>query len=141
MKIILQFSTSTSIGSRLIDWFTWGNYSHVDIVLADGSWFGARSDGVKARAPYPVSKFMRMEVEAPDAVLAIALLQEGKPYDFMAILGFIFKRDWQNDSKWFCSELVAWAFQEGGMHLINAEHLNRVSPRDLMMSPLLKQQH
>jgi uncharacterized protein YycO len=138
MLITLQFSTQNKIFARLIDWWTWGDYSHVDMVLPDGRWLGARYDGVKARQPYPVSKCMQVTVEAPDEVMSIALSQVGKPYDFAAILGFIVHRDWQEDDSWVCSELIAWAFKQGGYSLLNADKVNRISPRDLSLSPFLK---
>lgn len=31
--------------------------------------------------------------------------QLGKPYDWTALLGFISRREWQQDDAWFCSEL------------------------------------
>lgn len=138
MLITLQFSTQDKIFARLIDWWTWGDYSHVDMILTDGRWLGARYDGVKAREPYAVSKCLQVTVEAPSEVMNVALSQIGKPYDFMAILGFIVHRDWQEDDSWICSELIAWAFQQGGMSLLNTDKINRISPRDLTLSPFLK---
>lgn len=137
MVITLQFSTQDKLFARLIDWWTWGDYSHVDLVLPDGRWLGARGDGVKVREPYPVARRLRVTVEAPAAVLQLVLSQVGKPYDFLAILGFICHRDWQEEDSWVCSELIAWAFARGGQRLINANNLNRISPRDLLLSPLL----
>jgi uncharacterized protein YycO len=61
-------------------------------------------------------------VDCPDAVLAEALkwalTQIGKPYDWTAIYGMAFRRDWHEDSKWFCSEFVEGAFDAAGYPLV-----------------------
>ena len=62
-----------------------------------------------------------------------AASQIGKPYDYTAILGLGLRRDWQEEDAWFCSELVAWAFQHAGEPLFRAECLRRVTPQHLWM--------
>jgi cell wall-associated NlpC family hydrolase len=69
----------------------------------------------------------------PQAVIAAAASQIGKPYDYTAILGLGLRRDWQEEDAWFCSELVAWAFQHAGEPLFRAECLRRVTPQHLWM--------
>lgn len=135
MKIRLQFSAQDKIGSRLICWWTWSDYSHVDFVLSSGKLLGARGDGVKIRDPYPTKRKLIVEVEASEDVLLAAHSQIGKPYDYTAMLGFIVKRDWQETDSWFCSELLAWAFEHGGKPLIRADGIYKVAPRDLLLSP------
>lgn len=137
--IILQFSAESNPGSWAIRKFTWSPYSHVDGILPDGRWLGARFDGgVQARKPYPVSRSVRFAVAAPDAVLDAAMSQIGKPYDWRVFLSFALHRDWQDPGAWFCSELWAWAFQECGRPLLRADHLDRITPRDLLLSPYLE---
>jgi uncharacterized protein YycO len=80
----------------------------------------------------------RYEIDAPDAVLAYAVSQLGKKYDWSGVFNFIEpNRNWQEDDSWFCSELVAKAFLEAGTPLINAP-AHRVAPGDLLHSFLLK---
>ncbi|MBE0471771.1 MAG: hypothetical protein IBX55_19955 [Methyloprofundus sp.] len=137
--IILQFTARRKIGSWLIRQFTWSDYSHVDIVLPDGRLLGARLDGgVSIQPTGDFEKCLRVAVDAPDHVIDIALTQIGKHYDISAIFGIIFRRDWHKPKKWFCSELVAWAFEQAGTPLLRTENFNRVTPRDLLMSPLIK---
>ena len=69
----------------------------------------------------------------PQAVIAAAASQIGKPYDYTAILGLGLRRDWQEEDAWFCSELVAWAFQHAGDPLFRADCLRRVTPQHLWM--------
>ena len=67
------------------------------------------------------------------------LSQRGKPYDYSALAGIVLHRDWgTDDSRWFCSELIAWAAQTSGIHLLRTEHKNRITPNHLLMSPLLR---
>lgn len=138
--ITLQFSSQNKIGSKLIQWFTWSKYSHVDFVLPDGRLLGARGDGVKIREPYYVDKKLICTVDAPESVLDYALSQKGKDYDYSALFGFILNRKIEDNSKWFCSELVAWAFRQAGVDLLNYSDEYRITPRDLLLSPLVKRQ-
>lgn len=124
---------------------TWSWASHVDFVLPDGKLFGALSveggGGVRfheLQSPSHYSRLERFEVDAPDSVLDFALSQTGKPYDWAGIFGILTRnRKWEDDDKWFCSELTAWAFQKAGVPLL-IETSNRITPRDLLISPLLK---
>lgn len=136
--ITLQFSAQNDIASWAIRRFTWSQYSHVDLVLPDGSLLGARTAaGVSIAPAHPCHRAARFTVDAPDEVLAIAKGQIGKPYDWSGIFGMISRSDWQQPDQWFCSELVAWAFQQAGMPLINAQ-THRITPRDLLLSPYLQ---
>lgn len=69
------------------------------------------------------------------AVVAAARSQVGKPYDWLGVAGIGFRRRWQDEDAWFCSELVAWAFAEAGTPLFR-EHAWRITPRDIFI-PLL----
>ncbi len=65
--------------------------------------------------------------------------QVGKPYDFIGLFGFPFRRkDIQNPDKFFCSELVFTALKKAGIELLQATDPSEVSPRLLLRSPLLK---
>lgn len=141
--ITLQFSTTNQIGSKAIAFVTWSWASHVDFVMPDGSLYGAlaleNGGGVQF---HPVEKnYSRVErytVDAPDDVLKYALEQKGKPYDWTGILGILARnRRWEEDDSWFCSELVAYSFAKAGVPLLN-ETSYRITPRDLLISPLLK---
>src|ERR1700726_703863 len=142
--ITLRFGTSKGIGSFLIRWRTWSDYSHVDFVLPDGTLLGAQGDGVKIR-PSDYGKFIKTEFFDIDIdevtsqrILDFANSQIGKPYDWKAIIGFAFRRDWMETDSWFCSELIEAAFEKNGALLIRTEHLNRIAPSDLLLSPYLK---
>ena len=140
--ITLQFSTTRHISSKAIQFFTWSWASHVDFVLPDGKLFGALATqdggGVRLHDAENYTRIERFQVDAPESIIDIAMTQEGKPYDWAGIFGLVLReRNWEDDDKWFCSELVAWSFKQGGFPLLN-ETSNRITPRDLLISPLLK---
>lgn len=83
------------------------------------------------------SEYVLVDVPAwaSSEILAAACNQIGKPYDWTALFGLLLHRDWQEDDSWFCSELVAWAFAQGGDPLFRPEALHRVTPQHLWMLP------
>ena len=138
--ITLQFSTTNHLSSKAIGFLSWSWASHVDFVLPDGRLLGALAlgGGVQYHEAKGYTRIERYTVDAPSTVLDIAQTQIGKPYDWSGVFGMIFRdRDWENQDKWFCSELVAWSFKQAGYPLLN-EQSYRVTPRDLLISPLLR---
>lgn len=142
--ISLLFSTSGHPMSAVIRLGTWSDWSHVAIIDGD--------DVIEATAPAGVRRLPVVQAIAhatqavivelpcrdPRAVIAAAASQIGKPYDWTAVLGLGLRRNWQEDDAWFCSELVAWAFQRAGEPLFRAEVLRRVTPQHLwMLAPSL----
>lgn len=142
--ITLQFVSDDSIGSDLIGWYTRSLYTHVDIVRTDGWLLGARANGgVQVRSPTYAS-FRRKRQFAT----TLSTVQEtefwkaangqiGKPYDWTGIVNFIVDRDWRSPGHWFCSELVAWCFEQAGVPLLRIAGADKVTPRDLTTSLLI----
>lgn len=137
-SIRLLFSTSRYPTSALIRAFTWSQWSHVAVIA--GPWaIEAVATGVRklpvldAIGRAKRSAVVELPCRDPRAVIAAAESQLGKPYDFTAIVGLGLRRDWQEDDAWFCSELVAWAFEQAGEPLFRAECLRRVTPQHLWM--------
>jgi beta-lactamase class D len=86
-----------------------------------------------------------VETDCADNFYEILQTQIGKPYDWRAIVSFVFgDREWQNADSWFCSELQIWAMEQAGFFekslMIDA---NKLSPRDqlLLFSPWLSLVH
>lgn len=130
-----SFVAATATSSRMIEWFGGGEFSHVDIMLDDGTLLGARSDvitppGLNARPipagvqirpnnyeHWPRRMIVRREVTERQHNLGLLFLmgrdgksgQLRKPYDKIGILDFalgrIRNRDWRDPSSWWCSEL------------------------------------
>jgi hypothetical protein len=139
MKIKLRFVKNKTIWSKLVRIFTWSEFSHVDYVFDDGKCFGALPQiGVNfntLRVDY--CEFYEMEVKDKAKIEFWLLSQRGKAYDWMAILAMPFRRNWQDPSDWFCSELIATALEQD-TPMINEPNKYRVTPRDLLLSPFLK---
>lgn len=144
--ITLQFATSAGFGSKVIRWFTYSDFSHVDVVLPDGTLLGARANGGVKIRPAGYEKFIKTarfvadvpaDVEAK--IYAFLHAQVGKPYDKTGIVNLVFqKRNWHDDDSWFCSELVAAAFEAAGWPLVVVPDPERVTPRDLTTSTRLR---
>lgn len=69
-----------------------------------------------------------------------ALTQVGKGYDYSAIAGIALDRNWRDLSRWFCSELVAMAFEQVGSPILSTRpsaSVWRITPRDLLLSRAL----
>lgn len=143
--IKIRFVTEDDLISAMIRLHTWCDYSHVEFVLDDGTTLGAHYDGGVRIRPANYATFTRidefvvpMTVEQKFTIMSFAQAQIGKGYDTGAIAGVLLHRDWRNPDKWFCSELVAAAFEQA-MPLLNVnEGVNRIVPRDLLLSLRLR---
>lgn len=134
----LLFCTNpTNPLSWLIRAGSWSQWSHVAII--DGS------DVIEAIALHGVVRtalatrqaqdarwqIVSISCADPDAVIAAAKAEIGKGYDYTGVLGVGLHRDWQETGRWFCSELVAHAFQAAGMPLFRDEAMRRITPQHL----------
>jgi hypothetical protein len=69
-----------------------------------------------------------------NAFYAFLRKQEGKPYDFMGLIGaFITRREWDKPDKWWCSELQAAALMHIGLVNPLCTEADKISPRDLLL--------
>lgn len=75
--------------------------------------------------------------EGPEAIVESALAQKGKPYDFWALIGWPFHRNWQSTDAWFCSEFVAAMAARHGVHLVPRTRHHRVTPGMVARANLL----
>lgn len=143
--LTLRFVTDSSIVSTLIRKKTWCDYSHVDLILDDGTALGARTSGGVAIRPYNYAKFSAIALFTVDLtteqkflIEGFAKAQVGKAYDYGSIAGILFHRDWRNTDKWNCGELIAAAFEQARPLLNISPDVDRIVPRDLLLSVLLK---
>ena len=133
------FSDGDSLSAKFIRFNTWSKYCHVGFYdRKAGTVIDSRIDrkGVreysldKLKEDYPRILFRTLP-DVPNNVLEIARSQLGKPYDWTALLGIGMHRNWQEDDRWFCSELVAWSCLQSGKPIINKETW-RVTPQDVL---------
>lgn len=147
-KIRLIFSNSNLPLSPFIRWVTWSDWSHVAILVDENliiestlSQGGVRTcslDEFKSRA----SEWAIFDIDCknPDGVVAAAMSQVGKPYDWTGILGIGLHRDWQEDDAWFCSEFTFWCFDVAGDPKIKKDAIRRATPQHCYMiaGPMLE---
>lgn len=136
--ITVVFTNSHKLLAPAINVVTWSKYSHCAIVRGDrilqSTWGAGGVHETSLAALLEVSKnftFKTFSVNNADAIYEAAASQVGKPYDKTALFGLPFHRDWQENDAWFCSELLAWAFNEGGTPLFNVESIHRITPGDI----------
>jgi len=138
--IQLEFSTSLTWQSLVIRKCCHSPFSHVDLVHERGL-LGASDPGGVALRPFNYQKFgirRRATIATPLAsrIMELVLSQVGKPFDGEALIAFMedTPRDWRTPDKWFCSELIVWAFEEAGFFCYKlVVPKNRVSPADLLL--------
>jgi hypothetical protein len=154
--ITLQYSRSTELVSLLIAKACRSEFSHVDLVLPDGTLLGASDspkapylqgnpDGVAIRPPdyQPFATrrqaHLRCSPEVEENFLAVAKSQLGEPFDNTAMHAVFSSRpntgrDWRDADAWFCSELFAWCLEASGFFGWElAISKDRVTPPDLIL--------
>ena len=136
-----MFCRSNTVGSWLIRTLTWSRWSHVAIVFDDDTVIEALWPRVRkttlAVAMRDYSEVMLVPFDVPDeaAARAAAEAQVGKPYDLRALLSFLTHRNWEDEGKWFCSELFTWVAAQGKLLLFRKDSSYRISPGHLWMLP------
>lgn len=136
MRIL--FCRSRLPGSVLIRTVTWSQWSHVALVdgneVIEATWPAVRvAPLAEVLAKHSDHIIVDLACHVPGDVIKAARSQVGKPYDLTALVGLVMHRDWQESDSWFCSELVAWAFAQGGSPLFRQDALHRVTPQHLWM--------
>lgn len=137
-----------SIVSRLIELQTRSPYSHVAIEFpGHGVWESWMPAGVRKVDHYldghtpgtPVDVFA-VDGDVPwVAVWDFCHAQQGAGYDWRGVFRFLSRRPAPVNGRWFCSELVAAAFIEASLPLLNAAiDPAYLSPRDIVLSPMLE---
>lgn len=136
----LLFTRRRHIGSWLIRFVTWSEYSHVDIVLHEQFLIGAIApDGVVLHnindrlAMASKALIMEFPVNSFDDAKNYALSQIGRQYDWLGVIGIGLHRNWQEEDKWSCAELVAKVLSAGGQKPFDSKFYNRITPQDLLM--------
>ncbi|PJK01444.1 hypothetical protein CO615_03975 [Lysobacteraceae bacterium NML75-0749] len=132
--VTLIFTRSGKIGSRLLRLILGSRWSHCGIVTPDGTVIEAQMRGVIERpladmlAESKRHEYVNVPCPVADAVIAAARSQLGKRYDWLGLLGYGLRSSRVQDAeRWFCSELVAWAFAYSGYPLMRSSAW-RISP-------------
>ena len=140
MKVTVHFCKSEDLGGRILRLFLMSKWNHVAIQVGDAVYEAVSWGGVIRR---PYSQFAKswhrvasveVEVAEPLTLYKFLSMQLGKPYDWKAILAFLFRGSWQSHEAWFFSELVYEALMVCGGMLPDRLPSNRVTPRDLWVA-------
>lgn len=144
--MLIIFSRDHSLVGLGIRALTASKWSHVDMMFADGTMIGATSKAGVERTTLEtrqkeVSAMQVCRIVLPDEEKAqrFAEAQVGKRYDWGGCFGTVLRNSWQDEDKWFCSELVAQVCEEGGNRIISANHyVSRVTPDRVDWAPQLE---
>lgn len=134
-RVTVIFRKNKSKASKLIRFFTMGEWSHCGI-LFDQHVYEATFEGIMKTSVIDFSKDADIETKkfpVVDSTKVYSFLnsQLGKEYDFSGAYGLLLTNTViQDNDKWFCSELVYKALEVGGLKLF-ANGGYRVTPRDL----------
>ena len=146
----LRFVTETGLISNAVTWFEGGSlWSHVEFVLPDGTFLGARAmGGIAIRAsdyikPKHIERQRIYSIPVADdvleSILTFANSQVGKSYDFTDILGIMTHTSLHNSNDWICSEFVTASCLQAGLRLLNVEpeFVYKITPEMVHLSPVL----
>ena len=136
MRVI--FCRTNSIAGFFIRLFTMSKYNHVALEF-NGRVIDSNTGVGVSECNLPefnkrYSKTTMIKVKGVNETIAWRFImdQVGKSYDYTAIIAFPFRSNWQDEDKYFCSELVASALNHGGKSL--RLPANRVTPHNLWMA-------
>lgn len=149
MQIKILFGCGQLPGALAIRGYTWSDWSHTALLFDESSVVEtpeiieavAFKGVVKATLPeflkrYKYVAYVTIEVTETQyrEALALARTQLGKGYDYFAIAGILFRRDWHRPDRWICSELCPWVLEQIGVPVIRTDNkLNRVVPQHLWL--------
>ena len=139
--------SSRGIAYSAIKWWTCSQIDHLAFVVDPNTVIDAcPKGGVDFR---PMTRYtsaswvvLRTKVALTDAqlekMMAFAVSQRGKGYDWRGIAGFVINRDVNDREKWFCSEYVESVFETGGVILVPRKAPGITSPELPYQSNLLE---
>lgn len=145
--VTIRFTSKLHLGSKLMAALAQSEQFNHCMLLEGGMvyeavcWHGVRYVP-QSVSMHGVKIYQDMAVEVPDIEATRAFLREqlGAGYDWPGAAGIPFLRsdDWQDPSKWWCSELLIAALAAGGLYVIDFSELERGTPNDLYQYPAPK---
>jgi uncharacterized protein YycO len=160
MKILLF--RGRGISSALIRWQTWSKYSHVAVYLDDGSIIESEPGiGVRhlslpkgCEAEFCAERggclVLTPVIDAGQEaqIIRFLKLQVGKPYDWRGVFRFVLPFIKHNpldsmihQNRWFCSDVLAAAFDFAGCPLLYRIPFYKVSPEKITYSLRLQEDY
>jgi hypothetical protein len=116
------YARSHSLGGILIrNHEAFGRWSHCGLMTPDNTVLESRAFHGVTETPhrefvgrYPFSCIVSIDCPRPELAIGWFRDQLGKGYDYLAILGLLARRSWQEDDRWHCCEAVEMALTVGG---------------------------
>lgn len=147
--IIVRFVDASDVITEAIDFVTNSLWPHAELGIDDGSqysWIGAHAGtGVQVR-PFDYCKPRRERRyalpctdEQHAAIMASAMADVGKPYNYSDVVGLLLHyRKLNSDKSVICSQWVFEKLLAGGIQALNClpEYSYLVTPEVLHLSPL-----
>lgn len=135
------FSSGNSIISKAIRWWTVSEWSHVAVAISKDSFVEATYPKVRVGLVEELygGKFVVLTPKVPltfgeaERLVSYLLSKVGKRYDWRGLLSFVLRKNVHNKSYYFCSELVAEAYDHIGRPLLRRSP-SWVTPQDLYQS-------
>ena len=116
MKIAF-YKHNKNFVSKLVKWWTHGDYSHCELIIQEKDGLYLCGSVIPFKRIELVWKQLKTEqwdiIDCPigNSLHAQIFFEKivGLKYDYLGLLGFIFRRGQQLDHRWFCSEAIAAA--------------------------------
>jgi len=129
----IVFVRGNSIVSKVIRLFDKGRFSHVAIAVSDTHVLETNWNMTSRIVEFSYTDFELVRLELTDEqrrrVPAIAKSLEGRMYDYLQVLAFIFKSRLNNPRYFICSELVYYVLSHIGYPM--TEGLEDATPNEL----------
>jgi len=137
--ITIFFALNHTIESKLIRFSTNSDYSHCGFVDK------TKNTVIDSTIEYGVSEYPISKIILKyDKIVFVDLTcisytainyarqQLGKKFDWTAIIGInMFRRNWHEEDRWFCSELITWACNRAFVNFVTKNNVLRVTPNDV----------
>lgn len=127
------FVRGTSFISRIVRFFDKGEFSHVAIAVSDYYVIETNWNMKSRIVPFHYEDFELIELNLTEyqrwRVPVIAKKYEGRMYDYLQVIGYIFKSRLNNPRHLICSELVYNILSEVGY--VRDERLRDITPNEL----------
>ena len=138
MKVVMLGNWAFS--AAIIRLFTFSRWHHCGVLVGDyviepRPWYGVKYthiDSYKKRGRWAI-----IDIPLDDEGEAIIWLQNqvGKPYDYKALFRMVIHRDWEQDDKWYCSELVGYMMNRFRRDKTFSSSARGILPRDIALLP------
>ncbi len=141
-KVYARGYKGKGTGSKFIKWFTFGEFSHVSLIFVFEDGHMREMEAIQGRGvwanPEPVNEgftdyLVPISVDQRIAAYGLAWSLMGASYDWAGIYGFLRRKKRHSDSKWFCSEYVAYILKTVGYPLSRRDSW-RETPSSVMDS-------